>query len=89
MTRRLSLQVEVAIRPYDDGSGFIAICPALLGAMVDADTEEEAMDAIREKVRAQIALELADGNEIPWQKPAETCFCKRRRLRVHVEVGPA
>ena len=46
MTNKITISVPITVRQYDDGSGWIAVCPGINGAMVDGETEQEAIDAM-------------------------------------------
>lgn len=59
----IEFQVEVVIEPDDDG--FHAFCPALKGLHTYGDTEEEAIDHVRDAATAYITSCIKHGDPIP------------------------
>lgn len=58
-------RVEVRLIPEDDG-GFSVHAARLRGAWSQGESEEEALENIKEAVAALIAQYEADGEEVPW-----------------------
>jgi len=56
---------EVAVCVENDGDGFHAYCPALAGVHVDGNTEQEAIENVREAVFLYITSLIKHNDPIP------------------------
>ncbi len=67
--------LRIRIEPSEDG-GFFVECPVLQGCYTSGETFDEAMNNIKEAMRAHIEDRLADGEAIPTDinitEPIET-----------------
>lgn len=86
MTRMLSISVPITLRPYDDGEGWIAVVPSIVGAMVDGDSEEEALDNMREYLQALFQDDLKRDGAVQVFSGEPKCFCKVRVVKVHLDA---
>jgi antitoxin HicB len=61
---------SVLIEPLsvENGGGFLAYVPDLPGCMSDGETEQEALDNVRDAIEAWIAAAVEMGREIPPPK---------------------
>jgi predicted RNase H-like HicB family nuclease len=56
--------LKVVVEPSEDG-GFFIECPSLQGCYTSGKTFDEAVNNIREAIRAHIEDRIADGEPIP------------------------
>jgi len=85
----LKLPYAIELRQYEDGTWF-ARMPELRGCMTEADTQEEAMEMIRDAQRAWIAACLEDGTPIPepqHTQPYSGQFRVRLTRSLHQELA--
>ncbi len=78
-------ECRVWLCPEPDG-GFSAIAPTLPGVASQGNTEQEALDHVREAFQGAISEYLSDG-EIPWSREAigeKPCGAKEKWILVNV-----
>lgn len=61
---------QVILIPDEDG-GFVVEVPSLPGCYSQGDTEEEALNNIREAIDLHIEALIADGEEVPKEDAGE------------------
>jgi len=61
--RMIGFRVDVSIEP--DEVGFHAYCPALKGLHTSGDTEEEALQNVRDAAIAYLRASIKHGDDIP------------------------
>jgi len=58
--------LKIVVKPNNDG-GFFVECPSLQGCYTSGETFDEAINNIREAIRAHIEDRVADGEPIPFE----------------------
>ncbi len=72
--------VPVEIEEFDDGSGYLAICPAIQGCHAEGATVPEALDILEDVARTLLEMQVEDGLGLPED------LLRRGPLKFHAEI---
>lgn len=65
--------------PEDEGGGYLAVAPDLLGCMADGATEEAAIADIRSAIGEWIDEAKRLGREVPEPNSYQRAVCQRKK----------
>ncbi len=79
--------VPVEIEELDDGSGYLAVCPAIQGCLAEAATVPEVLDILGDVARNLLEIQVEDGIALPEQYASAPAARIRLRAELPITLG--